>query len=224
MKFCVITFLCIVAPFTVFAQSENEYYVTTSANFYIPVKNPQKGIYPILGYDENEDPKFQIGGFGLGFSMTGSLYGKFIIKGQGNISRHVYWDESFELRDPNNNPLGSFTGSTTEYTIGLTATVHYLITPKFMIGTGLGTRILLNSSSKLPDASAYGVDLQGTVRNTYYKPVLPIIPLEFSCKLKKTLWILRYEYGLLDRYRGDLADADTDKYGLLIFEVGFKIK
>lgn len=216
--------LCFVIPLNVFAQSDYEYYVIASANFYIPVKNPQKGIYPILGYDKREDPKFQIGGFGLGFSMTGSLYEKFIIKGQANISRHVYWDESFDLRDPNNNPLGSFTGSTTEYTIGLTATVHYLVTPKFMIGTGLGTRILLNSRSKLPDLYGTGGNVPSTTRNTHYKPLLPIIPLEFSYKFKKTLWILRYEYGLLDRYRGDLADADTDKYGLLIFEVGFKIK
>lgn len=97
---------------------------------------------------------------------------------------------------------------------------HYFLTEKISIGTGLGGQILLISLSRMPEI----YDSKAAVAvNRYYKPFMPTLPVELSFKSKKNLFTIRYEHGLLNRYKKDLAAYKKDKFGLLSFEVGFKL-
>lgn len=49
---------------------------------------------------------------------------------------------------------------------------------------------------------------------------MPVVPVEIALKPKKLLFSICYEYGPLNRLRGDLRDYRNDKYGLVVFEVG----
>lgn len=203
-----------------FGQSTDiEYHFTANGNLYLPINTPQKGVYPILWYDKTTNPKLLIGGFGVGVTALKSIKNKVSIKGQANISKHTYWDEPQFFTD------GGFLGATvitgsSDFTIGLTGTINYFISKKFLVGTGLGGQVLLASLSRLP--RLYGTDSE-IAANKYYKPFMPVIPVEASLKLKKTMYSIRYEHGLLNRLKGDLAQYKTDKYGLLTFEVGFHL-
>jgi hypothetical protein len=53
---------------------------------------------------------------------------------------------------------------------------------------------------------------------------VPVVPVEVALKSKKFLFSLCYEYGLLNRLKGDLQDYEKDKNALLVFEVGVRIK
>src|SRR5688572_13280414 len=130
IKRTLLTGFVMIVTLQAFSQANYEYFITASSNFYLPVNNSTKGVYPILWHDKNSDPKFQVGGFGLGFSMLKTVKEKLILKGHADVSRHVYWDEPFDFRDPTNSPAGTSTGRTIEYTIGLEASAHYLLTKK----------------------------------------------------------------------------------------------
>lgn len=203
-----------------FGQSTDiEYYFTANANLYLPINTPQKGVYPILWYDKTTDPKLLIGGFGVGVTALKSIKNKVSIKGQANISKHTYWDEPDLFTEDGIVGAAAITGSS-DFTIGLTGTINYFISEKFLVGTGLGGQLLLVSLSRLP--GLYGNESEIAV-NKYYKPVMPVIPLEASLKLKKTMYSIRYEHALLNRLKSDLAQYKTDRYGLLTFEVGFHL-
>jgi hypothetical protein len=93
-----------------------EYFVTTNANLHIPFADGDKGAYPILWYDKKSDPKLQIGGFGVGFTAIKPYRENSFIKAQANLSRHVYWDDTFEARGLQNQQEGSYaTSSVTCY-------------------------------------------------------------------------------------------------------------
>jgi hypothetical protein len=53
---------------------------------------------------------------------------------------------------------------------------------------------------------------------------MPILPIEMSLKINKVLLNLRYEYSLLNKIKGDLADYKTERYGIVSLEIGYKIK
>ena len=83
-----------------FSQSrKTEWYVTANGNFYMPVGNRSKGMYPILGYDKNSSPKILLGGVGTGAALLKPLNKDFSFKAQANLSKHTYWDELLMMRD-----------------------------------------------------------------------------------------------------------------------------
>jgi long-subunit fatty acid transport protein len=118
--------------------------------------------------------------------------------------------------------MGWLSTPTSDYSLGLSVTVHYFITQKFSVGTGLGGQVLLLSLSRLPKnlAPSNGV----IYANGYYRPFIPVLPVELSLKLRKVLFTIRYEYGLINRLKGDLGSYQKDKFALLTFEMGFRIR
>jgi len=205
-----------------FCQTTNyDLFITFNGNLYLPSNNADKGVYPILGYDKKTDPKLLIGGFGVGISGFKLLKNKLSLKGQANLSKHTYWDEPGMFTDETGNNVLPFFSGSSDYSIGITATLHYFFTQKFSVGTGVGGQILLLSLSRLPETN----DNKKLIAvNRYYKPLLPTLPVELSYKSPKNLFNIRYEYGLLNRFKGDLKNSKIDKFGLLTFEIGFNLK
>ncbi|TXK46464.1 hypothetical protein FVR03_10725 [Pontibacter qinzhouensis] len=202
-------------------NSDKEYFITLNGNLYLPVQNPDKGVFPILWYDKETDPKLLIGGMGAGFTIfKPTTIRNLKLKGQANLSRYTYWDEPMILIDENNNPREPFLASSSDFTIGATGTAHYAFAEKFSVGTGLGAQVMLFSLSRLPETEHSDKSIR---RNRHYKPLVPILPLELSYKAQATLFNLRYEHGLINRIRGDLKNYRTDNYGLLIFEIGVRM-
>ena len=217
-----LSFFLIIHSARVYGQTlDYQYFITINGNLYLPSSSANKGVYPILWYDKGTDPKLLIGGFGFGLSVIKSLERKIGLKGQANISKHTYWDEPILLNTILAEPRGQFLAGSSDYTLGLAACVHYYLSKKISVGTGLGAHVLLVSLSRVPDIDNTP---NGIAVNRYYKPVMPVLPLELSMKLEKVLFNIRYEQGLLNRLNGALAKHKNDRYGLLSFEIGFKIK
>jgi hypothetical protein len=204
-----------------------EWFFTPNANLSLLINTPTKGAYPILWYDKETDPKLLIGGFGMGLSAFKTVSGKVGLKGQTNLSKQTYWDEPIMATDESGFPIQTVLTGSSDYSLGITATAHYFLSKKLSVGTGLGAQVLLLSLSRLPEINTtWGPSPpeKGIARNRYYKPIMPVVPLEISLKLNKTLFNIRYEYGLLNRLKGNMAQYKTDRFSLLTFEVGFKIK
>jgi hypothetical protein len=199
-----------------------EYFVTTNANLHIPFADGDKGAYPILWYDKKSDPKLQIGGFGLGFTAIKPYRKKSVIKAQANLSRHVYWDNSFEAVGLQNQSLGSYSTSSVDYTMGIAGTIHFMLSEKFSVGTGLGCQVMLWSFTRLNELPL-NESSDRRARNNYYKRIIPTLPVEFSLKKSRTLYTIRYEQALLNRYKKDIAAVKKEGYGLISFEVGFRM-
>jgi hypothetical protein len=197
-----------------------QYYITMNGNFYLPGDNDAKGTYPLLWYDKSEDPKFQIGGFGLGCTAFRKVNEKITWKFQANVSKHKYW-EATEFRDGVNQLLARYSVPTSDVTFGLMAGIHYHVSEKVSAGSGISTHLLLVSYSK---DNSFPNDEKRIIHNKYYKPVIPLVPLEVSLLLGKTLLNIRYEYALLNRYRGDLSDSAKEKYSVLTFEIGYRVR
>jgi hypothetical protein len=206
-------------------QRDLEWFVSPNVNMYIPVNTPGKGTYPILWYDKKTQPKVLVGGFGIGTSVLKPFRENLTLKGRGNVSKQNYWDAPITLTDQNGSPLADFQSSSSDYNLGLAATLHYQLTPAFSAGTGLGTQVLLYSLTRLPGYDG-GVNPKKTqvVSNRYYKPVVLVLPVELSLKLEKLLLNVRYEQGLQNRLKSDLAQYQKDRFGILTFEVGFRLK
>lgn len=211
-------FLLSVLFFNSFAQSKTaEYFFTISTNVYLPGGSSGKSSYPILGYNDDYKPSFQVGGFGLGAGVFIPLSDKLLLKAQGNFSRYAYWDQSHFLTDVNAVALGTVYSHSYDYTFGTTGTLHYSFAEKFSMGTGLGFQVLLTSFSIIPKFDM-------SFSNKDYKTVMPMLPFELTYKSEKFTFSTRYELALLNRLKGDLADYKTEKYSLLVFEAGFRIK
>lgn len=142
----------VVLPLVTYCQSEPvEYFITGSGNLYVPVNSPHKGMYPVLGYDDGADPKFLVGGFGLGVSGCRPLSDKTSLKINAGFARSVYWDDPYFLTEDGIDGTGPFQVRSSDFTLGLSGVVHYHLTGKLSVGAGLGARILLHSSARLSD-------------------------------------------------------------------------
>lgn len=53
----ILTFLFFVTLKSYSQVSGYEYFITVNGNLYVPVNNPEKGMYPILWYDKETDAK-----------------------------------------------------------------------------------------------------------------------------------------------------------------------
>ncbi len=202
-------------------QKSIQWFISPNVNLYLPVGTPHKGTYPVLWYDKETSPKVLIGGFGVGASALKPYGEKLTLKGQANLSKHTYWDEPLELTDDNGSPIRRYGSASSDYSLGLTATGHYQFSERFSAGTGLGGQVLLVALTRLPPNYITGPDEGQTATLRYYKRVLPVVPVELSLKLRKLLFNVRYEHGLLNRLKRPLAEYQTDRFGLLTFEVGF---
>ena len=159
-------------------------------------------------------------GIGIGGKMIIPLTKKFVLRNSADIMLNTYSDGPFTATDVSGNALGNLGNTSVDLSIGLIPTIHYSLHENFSVGTWLGSRILLKS------VTAYdgNTQLKNTSANDYYKPFMPILPIEMSLKINKILLNLRYEYSLLNKIKGDLADYKTERYGIVSLEVGYKIK
>ena len=220
MKKAILYISIFCSSFIAFSQDDLQFFISLNGNLYMPI-NSQRLTYPILGYDKDADPKVLVGGFGVGFSAVKEWKERLLIKGQANFSRHAYWDEPLEVKDVNNNPLGMYIGKSVDYVLGTTATIQFRPSEKIGLGAGLGGDFMLLS---VYDFSGFaGADAQKT-RNKNYKFFTPVLPLEVSFYLNKILINIRYEQGLVNRYKKPLADYEKENYGLLVFEFGYRLR
>jgi hypothetical protein len=195
-------FLCSLQTFA--QKAPREWYLNLNINRYIPTE------------------KWQESGMGIGFGgkMIMPLKKKFILKNSADILLNTYSDGAFNATDNLGQSLGSVGNTTGDLSIGLISTIHYSFHKNFSVGTGLGLRTLLGSATAYTGIAQY----QNTSTNDYYKRFMPVLPIEMSLKIDKILLNLRYEYSLLNKIKGDLADYKTERYGIVSLEVGYKIK
>lgn len=201
-----------------------EYFLVGNGNLYLPGGQSNKGLYPIIGYDKDAQPKLMIGGFGFGVAAFEPLQKSLSIKGQINVSKHTYWDEPLEMRGANNEPLGQFIFGSSDYALGITGALHYFLGEKMSVGTGLGAQLLTTTLSHVPKFEHFEVVPDAISVNRYYRQFLPMLPLEWSWKGDKLLTTIRYEYSLTNRYKKDLAESKSDRFSLLYFELGLRLK
>lgn len=200
-----------------FSQSlKQEFYVVANLNVYFPTNSSQE-VQPLVQFNES----FAIGGFGIGATLLNPLNEKWVVKNSGNITFNKFKDSSIMLTDPNGQSLGIVNGVTRDLNLGIISTINYSLTQNLLVGTGLGIKVLLDSRTNYNLVNQ--TDL-GTSINGYYKPLIPVIPIEATLKTKKFLYNLRYEYSPINRLRGDLADYRIEKYSLISLEIGYKIK
>lgn len=222
IKRCLFLFLWLGIFYKSFGQnSPYEYHINVNGNLYFPRGEVNHGTYPILWYDKETDPKLLLGGIGVGFSVLHALHEKLDWKVQFNLSKHTYWDEPITLLDNSGNMLGPFVSGSSDFMFSVIATMHYHLHKNVSVGTGLGGQLLLASYSRLPNSPS---DERPIAANQYYKPLMPVIPLELSVKLKKYLLNIRYEHALLNRYKSPLSEYKNGKYSILYLEVGFKLQ
>lgn len=208
------------------ALSQDEtvrYYVTVSTNLYLPFSSEKK-MFPIVGYDKELQPSVLLGGIGVGFTRWKQLKEKTSLRLHANFTRSTYWEPKLSFRDENNVPLGNYSASSADYTLGLMGIYHYNLSPRFSVGGGFAAHFMIASLLFLREEAGFQ-DIQGDHigMNKFYKPLMPAIPVELSYKGDKAAISIRYEYALLKKYKGDLAELKSDKYGLLFFEVAIKI-
>jgi hypothetical protein len=217
--------LFLIASLDSFGQNKAaQWFLTANGNFYIPIDNKGKGIYPILGYDKATSPKVLLGGAGLGAAMLKPLTRDLSFKAQANLSKHTYWDEPVLIRDYVANPVGEYQSGSSDLGLGLAGMIHYALIGDFSVGVGLSAQATVISMSHKP-GMYIGTEIEpGFVVNHYYKTIVPMVPVELSYRHKKLLFNVRYEAGLINRLKGDLAQFKSDKFSLLTFEFGYRIK
>jgi hypothetical protein len=221
-----LSLLLILTTLQTFSQNRvYENFFSINGNLLYPINNPNQGVYPILFYDKETDPKLLIGGFGIGISTISQAKNSNVgIKGQLNLSRHAYWDEPVFMRDAANSPLAPYQSGTIDYSVGLTGTIQYEFISNFFGGVGLGSQVLLTSLSRVPEnPNSSGNPEKPYTTNGYYKILMPVIPIDLTFQRDNYLFNIRYEQALLNRYKKPLSDYKNGSYGILTFEIGFKI-
>lgn len=221
----IITSILLCISINGFAQSKIAWLININANNYFPLNNKENKPYPILWYGKSlEDKnKIMIGGVGLGVAGIYKLNEKWNIKGNINFSRRAFYDESFQPMDitaiPTSNPP---VVRSEEYLINALLTAHYLFSPQISLGVGLGEQTLLNSRAVFYTSIYFsGVEKQ-KIKNSFYKPVILTLPIEFSWKLNRFLLTARYEQSLMSRLRGDSDEKNS--FGQLFIEFGYFIR
>jgi hypothetical protein len=219
MRTCLLLCLLLLSEFS--AWSQTDFFITANVNLYAPEGTDAKGMYPIVGYDKEADPKFLLGGYGIGFAGEKNISDKFKYKGELTLSRHVYW-EAASLVGSSNTPLGEYAYGTIDYTAHLIPSVHYSLAKNLYIGTGIGASVLLTSLSRVPNVNPDD-DTRKYVRNGYYRTVTPMIPIEFSYRSERKLYSIRVEQSLASRYKKSLSHLGKEHFAIVSFSVGFKV-
>ena len=137
-----------------------------------------------------------------------------------DLSRNTFWNKIILLKNRQGVTIGDIATATSEFTIGANAILKYKFSEKIALGAGLGSRFLLIALSKVPVID--GNNSQFVVVKDS-KRIRPIIPIEFSIIGKKTIYSIRYEVSILEHSKKNIALGMNDNYGLMYFEIGFKI-
>jgi hypothetical protein len=225
MRYFVTLLLSVTLIASAFSQdTATEYFLVGNENLYLPGGQSNKGVYPIVGYDKDAQPKLLIGGFGFGIAAFKPLRKSLQIKGQINLSKHTYWDEPLELRGSVNGPLGQFIFGSSDYAVGITGALHYFLGQRMSVGAGLGAQLFTTTLSRVPTLEDFEFVPGSITVNRYYRQVLPMLPFEWSWKGDQLLATIRYEYGLTNRYKKNMAETMSDRFSILYFELGLRLK
>jgi hypothetical protein len=225
---CTFVLLAVMIAVSSFGQRSSQFFVTIGGNIRLPHQDGLTyGVYPIVGFKKDLKNKFLFGGLNAGLSHLKPIGEHFDLKTTVNISRQVYWDEPVRYnKGPNpQDALGVDQPRTAEYYFSPSGVIHYTRRTHFSVGAGLGLQLLLVSKKRFPEraAAVAGTVSNDPVKNREYKPVMPVIPVEFSWRGDKMLYNIRCEAGLLNRFRGDLKAYGPNFFGLVAFEIGMKI-
>ena len=205
-------------------QVSNEWFLNANINLHIPGGRSQKSVYPVLGYNKNSDPKFLLGGVGVGGFLLRPVSHDFHLKAHGYLSKISYWDDPIELKSVLGENVGVYQAGGSDYVAGINGLIHYHLADRLSLGAGLGAQVLLASFSRTPGIYGYGEPTEkSSITNHHYKTVLPVVPIELAYRFPKMVINLRYDIGPFNRIRGDLGKAKTERYDVLSLEVGFKL-
>lgn len=205
-------------------QAANEWFLNANINIHIPGGGSQKSVYPVLGYNKNTDPKFLLGGVGVGVFMLRPIASDFHLKAHGYLSKISYWDDPIEMKSAVGENTGIYQAGGSDYVAGVNGLVHYHLADRISVGAGVGAQVLIASFSRTPGIYGYGLPAEkSSITNHHYKRIVPVIPVELSYRFPRVVLNLRYDIGPLNRIRGELAKAKNEKYDVLSLEVGFKL-
>lgn len=210
---------------SIMAQSKMEWFITANANTYIPLNNKENKPYPILWYGKSlEDKnKILIGGIGIGVSGIYQMQGKWKLKANLNFSRRAFYDESFQAVDGVGNYIyNPPVVRTEEYLLNSLLMPHFAFNEKISVGVGVGLQTLISSKAQFYALSFFNDVEKQKVKNSFYRTILPTLPIEFSWRIKKISITTRYEQSLLSRLRGDAEEKNS--FGQLFFEIGYLFK
>jgi len=214
----VLLLIAIVSP----AQKQFEYFISFGTNGFIS-DNSRKIITPV-GFKKDADPKIFIGGYNFGFCVIRKVKEKLDLRFEESLAKFAYWNETIQFKDQQNQNLGSYQSRSSDFISATNIHVNYLLGQKFRAGTGIGIQTLLVSVIRNPLGNFAGADARSSSFNRNYKSLMPVVPFEVSLRNPKTIFTLRYERALLNRYRSDLARTLNESYGVISFQVGLKIK
>ena len=197
-----------------------EYSITVGTNLYLPMSS-NKRIYPVLWVSSKYSPSLLLGGFSIGASRTSAPRGNVSFRYNANLTRMAYWEELIEFRDESNQSLGKFKASSADYILALGALAQIELSEHFSIGGGLGVHAMVTSSLHAREDTGFTMETLG--KNKFYKPFMPVVPVEISWDLGRTSLNFRYEQSLLKRYKSSIAEYKKDRYGLMIVELAVKL-
>jgi hypothetical protein len=215
MRVLLIFTLCWWAVLNATAQSDTYFCVSLNTNIVVPTAKSERYTYPIYGLNADLADQHMIGGFGLQFSFTKPITDKLEIKPYLHLSRIKYWDES--TYNQWNSTLFYTIG--TSYILGVGGLVQVEIPGSIKLGAGLASQTQLKATSK----AAYAKDLYN-VRVNSYKTILLTLPIEVGYAKDKMQYAVRYEHPLMNAYRASLSEYLEDRYGVVYFSVGYRIK
>jgi hypothetical protein len=211
-----------------YAQSSKpDYRITVGVNFRNPVAgNSQSMIFPVIHFQKKTSQKTLAGGINVGVSRFFPLTSRIDLKTTAGLSRQVYWELPTQFnKGPNpQDKLGSATAPTIEYYLAASGVVHFNF-GRFSPGVGLAFEGLILSTLKFTNIETFagGPSSIQNYHNKEYKPIMPVLPVELSWKGDVMLYNIRYEMGLLNRFRGSLSNSSRSYYGLMCFEIGMRI-
>lgn len=224
LRICLFSIFTLLYISTYAQKKAAEWFVNGSVNCYIPGKSSGKSVFPILGYNKNTSPKLLLGGLGVGVSLWAPAAKDLYIKSYANLTKMTYWDDQVQIRDAVGLYMGNYQAWSSDYALNLGGLIHYSMIDRLSLGAGIGLQGMIASLSRMPEMYGYGLEVEPSfVVNRYYKRILPVVPLELSYKLDKMVVNLRYDIGLLNKFKGDLGKSKSEKFGVLALEVGFKL-
>lgn len=200
-----------------FGQEKFEWFVHLNAGIVRPSAS-DKGIYPLIGYDKDARPKFQLGTIGAGVTGVKPLSEQFDLKVRSGLIRAKYWDTPLMFLNGGNVAVAGAATHATEWLWSVGGGVNYNLSPGLSVGSGINLHALISSSTRI----SFG-QLDERIRNRFYKTIVPVIPVEMTLTKNRFAVSLQFERSLVNRYRGDLADVKNLHYSTLMMQVAYRI-
>ncbi|HTF81109.1 MAG TPA: hypothetical protein VL947_05275, partial [Cytophagales bacterium] len=125
-----------------------------------------------------------------------------------------------DLRNDQNISQGTIALSTRDFQSSWMVLGQYRLVGGLSVGAGLGANLWLGASQKFP-GKVVSPNESMRLKISNYKRVLPIVPLEVSYAFSRMLVNVRLEYGLLNRYKGEVSEYKKEYINVLYFELGY---